>query len=97
MAGSKRLKMGAEMRLFAVVAVLCAICQTAAAQTQNCKAVTDSSARLACYDKVAPPARAKPPSQVAPAANVDAPKHVDTISAEDALMNARLKNICRGC
>jgi len=22
---------------------------------------------------------------------------VDTISAEDAIMNARLKNICRGC
>jgi hypothetical protein len=24
-------------------------------------------------------------------------KYVDTIGAEDALMNARLKNICRGC
>jgi hypothetical protein len=97
MAGFNGSKKGAEMRLFAVLAVLCAMCETAAAQTPNCKAVSESAARLACYDKVARPARAKPPSQVTPAANVDAPKNVDTISAEDALMNARLKSICRGC
>jgi hypothetical protein len=33
----------------------------------------------------------------APAAKAGTEKYVDTISAEDALMNARLKNICRGC
>jgi hypothetical protein len=31
------------------------------------------------------------------ASKTDTSKYVDTISAEDALMNARLRNICRGC
>jgi hypothetical protein len=86
------------MRIFAVLAALCAISQTAAAQPPACKATSDSGARLACYDKAGSPARTKPPSQAAaPASQGDGPKYVDTISAEDALMNARLKNICRGC
>jgi hypothetical protein len=35
-----------------------------------------------------------PRSSAAPA---DPKEYVDVISQEDALMNARLKNICRGC
>jgi len=31
------------------------------------------------------------------AARIDTAKYVDTISAEDAMMNAKLKNYCRGC
>ena len=83
------------MRLFAVLAALCALCQTATAQTPDCKLIAGAGARLACYDKSAAPvaASAKPAavSKTAPTA------YVDTISAEDVLMNARLKNICRGC
>jgi hypothetical protein len=79
------------MRLFAVLVAICALSQTAIAQTPECKSISNASARLACYDKAAP-ASAK-----APAAKVDTAKYVDTIGAEDALMNTRLKNICRGC
>ena len=79
------------MRLFAALVAICALSQTAIAQTPECKSISNASARLACYDKPAP-ASAK-----APAAKVDTTKYVDTIGAEDALMNARLKNICRGC
>jgi hypothetical protein len=32
-----------------------------------------------------------------PPPKADTAARVDSISAEDALMNARLKNICRGC
>jgi hypothetical protein len=91
-----------EMRLFAVLVAICALSQTALAQTPECKGIADSGARLACYDKTAPSAAAKPLA-AAPAAkkNVaaksDPAKYVDTISAEDTLMNAKLKNICRGC
>ena len=55
--------------------------------------------KLACHDKAAAPVAptAKPASRAAPASKVDAGKYVESISAEDALMNARLKNICRGC
>jgi hypothetical protein len=85
------------MRLFAVLIAICAMSQTAIAQTGDCKSIADTAARLACYDKATPPA-AKPAAKAkVPASNVDGAKYVDTISAEDARMNARLKNICKGC
>lgn len=94
-----------QMKLIAIVAAICALSQTALAQTGDCKGIADATARLACYDKTAPraaadkPAMAKPlaatPARL-PASKTDG-TYVDTISAEDALMNARLKNICRGC
>ena len=89
------------MRIVAVLVAISALSHAANAQTADCKSLSNSGARLACYDKATPPvaspATAKPPSRAAPKANVDAAQYVDTIGAEDALMNARLKNICRGC
>ena len=89
------------MRLFAVLAAIFAIGQTANAQAPDCKSISGAGARLACYDKAAPlksSASAKPVAPSAtPVSKVDAGAYVDTIGAEDALMNARLKNICRGC
>ena len=85
------------MRLFTVLAALCALCQTATAQTSDCKSLSGAGARLACYDKATPPVAASPRAKPNVAAKTDSAKYVDTISAEDALMNARLKNICRGC
>lgn len=93
------------MRLFAAFAAIFAVsltafAQTAIAQTPNCKSIADTSARLACYDKAAPtaaPAAAARPLASVAASKTDTSKYVDTIGAEDALMNARLRNICRGC
>jgi hypothetical protein len=89
------------MRFFAALAAICALCQPALAQSPDCKSMTNADARLACYDKTtaapAPSAAAKPASRPAAASKVDAAKYVDSISAEDAKMNARLKSICRGC
>jgi hypothetical protein len=89
------------MRLFAVLAAICALSQTAIAQTPECKSISNAGARLACYDKAAPPvassATAKPALRTAPVSKVDSEKYVDSIGAEDALVNARLKHICRGC
>jgi hypothetical protein len=88
-----------EMRLLSVLVATCALCQAAIAQTPNCKSIPDSAARLACYDKSPPPASAAsaPAPRPVPTAKVDSSKYVDTISAEDALMNQRIKGICRGC
>jgi len=90
---------GVEMRLLAVLAAICALSQTAIAQTSECKSITDSGTRLACYDRIAATAAAaaKPALRTAPPPKADTAASVDSISAEDALMNARLKNICRGC
>jgi hypothetical protein len=85
------------MRRFALLVAISALSQTAAAQTPSCKSITDAGSRLACYDKAAaPPVSAKPAPQAA-GSKSDGTKYVDSISAEDALMNAKLKNICRGC
>lgn len=91
------------MRLFALLIVICALSQSAQALTSECKAIPDAGARLACYDKANPlsasvnkSAAAKPAAPM-PAAKADGAKYVDTIGAEDARMNAQLKNICRGC
>jgi hypothetical protein len=95
-------EIGIEMRFFAVLVAIFVWTQSAIAQTPDCKSVTDSAARLACYDKATPAAgksaTTKPvvPAK-GPSSKVDAGKYVDSISAEDALMNAKLKNICRGC
>jgi len=40
---------------------------------------------------------ALPAAEKDAAARIDTARYVDTISAEDAMMNAKLKNICRGC
>jgi hypothetical protein len=87
------------MRTVAVLVAICALSQTAMAQTPDCKAMADANARLACYDKSAPPtvAAAKPATRRASASKADTGTYVDSISAEDKLMNARIGNICRGC
>jgi hypothetical protein len=89
------------MKFFAALVAICALCQTAIAQTPDCKSISNPGARLACYDKTAPPAvasaTAKPPLRAVPPSKVDGAKNVDSIGTEDARVNAQLKNICRGC
>jgi hypothetical protein len=79
---------------------------TVAFAQQECRSIQDSTARLACYDKAAPLAAvtpgatqqtAKPQAAAPKKSKVEAEKYVDTISAEDARMNTRLRTICRGC
>jgi hypothetical protein len=89
------------MRLFVFLFAICALSQSAIAATGECKSLSEPGARLACYDKARPPAAAsaleKPALRAAPVSKGDPAKYVDQIAAEDALMNARLRNICRGC
>jgi hypothetical protein len=89
-----------EMRFLAILVAICAVSQTANALTPQCKSITDSAQRLACYDKATPPPALPAAAKSLPAVPVskaDGGNYVDAIGAEDALMNARLKNICRGC
>jgi hypothetical protein len=87
------------MRFFAVLVAVGALCQTAIAQTPDCQSITNPAARLACYDKAAASATAsaKPRLRAVPPSKVDGGKYVDSLSTEDARVNAQLKNICRGC
>jgi hypothetical protein len=89
------------MKLFVLLVAICALSQNAIAATGECKSISEPDARLACYDKARPPAAAsapvKPALRAAPVSKGDPAKYVDQITAEDARMNARLRNICRGC
>lgn len=90
------------LALFSTVA----LSQAAFAQAPECRSLPDPGERLACYDKAAPPAtaqqaaeqKAQKPQRGAPKTpKADNGQYVDSISAEDARMNSRLKTICRGC
>ncbi len=84
------------MKIIALFISLCALSQAAIAQTTDCKSIQKPTERLACYDKASPVEK----SAVRTTTNsskVDPSNYVDSISAEDAVMNARLKSICRGC
>ena len=82
------------MKVTALLIAICVLPPAAMAQTPECKSIAAPNDRLACYDKAGPPTKTTlQPAAAKPSAS----GYVDTISAEDALMNARLKNICRGC
>jgi hypothetical protein len=94
------------MRLWLSLAALCALSQTAAAEPQDCKTVTDPALRLACYDKLNPPVATYPiplpksthPIPITrPDGTVDYLSGSSPASEDDAVVNARLHGICRGC
>jgi hypothetical protein len=94
---------GIEMRPFAVIVAFgvlsqSVLSQSALAQSPECRSIPDPGIRLACYDRAAPPAAATA-RPIAPAARANPPAggYVDSLSAEDARVNAQMKNICRGC
>ena len=96
------------MRLMAVVGTICALSQTAAAQSGDCSAIADAAAKLACYNNEPPraPARAataRPAARPSTAAakplapTTDSTKYIDKIGDEDAIVSAKMRSICRGC
>ena len=85
------------MKAIALTIAIFAMSQAAIAQTPECKSIATADKRLACYDKAATPATSVERPATSKAPDADPAKYVDTIGAEDARMNAQLKNICRGC
>ena len=83
------------MRIIALL-LLCLFSEAAIAQTSECQSIPQAAARLACYDKMAPPmALGKSATSKTPASQQG--KIVDPLSAENARTDAAMKNICRGC
>lgn len=87
------------MRLIVVLGAVFSLSQAAVAQTGACRSIADPAARLTCYDKAASPlpAGARPAAAQPPASTTDSARYADPISDEDAMLNAKMKNICRGC
>jgi hypothetical protein len=82
------------MKITVAVLVLCASAQSALAKEPDCRSIENANGRLACYDAASPPKVAKP---AAVESDASRPAYTDPITAEDAQMAAKLKNICRGC
>ncbi|MGY4288268.1 hypothetical protein ACVWXO_007488 [Bradyrhizobium sp. LM2.7] len=84
-----------RMKTLLVTLLLGTFAQGAIASESDCRAIENTSGRLACYDAAFPP-KVKKPSAVGSDVSRAAP-YKDPFVAEEALTAAKLKNICRGC
>jgi hypothetical protein len=93
------------MRFLVALLGIYAFCQVAHAETTDCKTIADPATRLTCYDKINPPIATYPlplpkPSRPLPLATNPDGTRVYTESTggdDDAMVNARMNGICRGC
>ena len=95
------------MKLLLLIALTFVGCQGATAQSSECSTVPKASDRLACYDRATPPTAGKKPdasktsaspSQAAAGSDSqDQSPLADLLAAENAKLDAKIKNICRGC
>jgi hypothetical protein len=85
------------MRTVALLIGLCVCCGPAIAQTADCQSIPKASDRLACYDRAAPPTGKVKPAATSPAPSTQSGQAADLLAGENARLDARIKNICRGC
>jgi hypothetical protein len=85
---------GNQMKTTLALLALCAFTQSAFAKGPECRAIENTSGRLACYDAASPPKMAKPAVVENDATRA---AYKDPFLEEDARTTAKLKNICRGC
>jgi hypothetical protein len=85
------------MKSVALLVALCAFCGPAIAQTSECQSIPKASDRLACYDKAAPPIGRSKAAATSTATPSQSGQPADLLAAENARLDAKIKNICRGC
>lgn len=85
------------MKSITLLIALCMSCGPAIAQTSACQSIAKASDRLACYDKAAPPTSRSKPAATSPTPSTQQGQAVDQLAAENARLDAKIKNICRGC
>jgi hypothetical protein len=93
------------MKVLLLPAMIFIGCQGAIAQTSECSTVPKASDRLACYDRAMPPTAGKkpaasrtsaPPNQSTADSQSQTP-FADLLAVENSKLDAKIKNICRGC
>jgi hypothetical protein len=84
------------MRMLVLLTALCAVSELAVAQTSTCQLISNAVDRLACYDKATPPVSADKRA-ASKALSDQQGQLVDRLAMENARVDAKLKNICRGC
>jgi hypothetical protein len=86
-----------KMKPVALLVTLCAFCGPAIAQTSECQSVQKASDRLACYDRAAPPTSQGKPAAASQTSSSKRDQAQDPLAAENARLDAKINNICRGC
>jgi len=82
------------MKTTLAILALLAFTPGALAKGPECRAIENSSGRLACYDAASPPKIAKPALVESDAGRA---AYKDPFLEEEARTSAKMKNICRGC
>ena len=85
------------MKSIMLVAAFCAFCAPAIAQTNECQSIPKATDRLACYDKATPPAGRVKPAAASKTPSSQPGQATDLLAAENARLDAKINNICRGC
>ena len=96
------------MRTIGLLLLLSALSNVAIAQTSECLSITKASERKACLDKAPPPAwvteHSKQPGSRVPdqaaASGSNTPSRqplADLLAEESSKLNAKMKDVCRGC
>jgi hypothetical protein len=86
------------MRLFLSLVAICGLCQGVRAEIPDCKMIADPATRLTCYDKINPPIATYPIPLPKPTARPsDGAGYVMSPNEDEALVNAKMNGICRGC
>jgi hypothetical protein len=91
-----------KMKRPALLTMLCLLPGFAVAQSPECRTIPKATDRLACYDRASPPGTMERPAT----AKSTSPKQVaddsttplaDMLATENSRLDAKIKNICRGC
>ena len=91
------------MKWVVALIAMCMLAQSARAETQDCKTITDPALRLTCYDKINPPIATYPiplpkPSHLIPLTRPDGtPGYAGSVSDDDPAVTSKMNGICRGC
>lgn len=84
-----------QFLIFSLIAVV--LSASAAVAQTDCKTIASPTDRLACYDKIAPPAQLQTTVPSRATSPAPANRFDDPTLGDDAALRARMNNICRGC
>ena len=85
------------MKTLFLTTLLCSLSGTAIAQTTECRSIPKASDRLACYDRLSPPISQQQKSVTAKPPTSEHGQPIDRLAVENSRLDAKIKNICRGC
>lgn len=85
------------MKTASLTLVLCLFFGVAIAEIAECKLISKPADRLACYDNGGPSIAPKQKSGTARTPNGEQGQMIDHLAAENARLDKKISNICRGC